>query len=209
MISVVIADTQPLFRDAVARVIRQDAGLQLSAELADGRELLAVIRREAPAVAVIARDLAQLDGERVLAAVARERLKTRVVLIFDGPRATSTWALLGEGAAGVLSRRVTGDALRSAVHRVAGGGTALCEEAQAAVADEIRVRRPLERPLLSHREQEVLGLLADGLAAPVIARRLQLGVTTVRTHIAHLYDKLEVNDRGQLVREAMRRKLLE
>jgi two-component system nitrate/nitrite response regulator NarL len=209
MISVVIADTQPLFRDAVARVIRQDAGLQLAGELADGRAALAAIRRDAPAVAVIARDLAGLDGERVLAAVVRERLGTRVVVLLDGAPDTSTWSLLGDGAAGVLSRSVTADALRSAVHRVAGGGTALCEGAQAAVAGEIRVRRPRERALLSRREQEVLGLLADGLSAPLIARRLQLGVTTVRTHIAHLYDKLEVNDRGQLVREAMRRKLLD
>ncbi|HEX6639602.1 MAG TPA: DNA-binding response regulator, partial [Thermoanaerobaculia bacterium] len=64
MISVVIADGQPLFRDAVARVIRQDAALQLAAELADGRAVLAAIRRDAPTVAVIARDLAELDGER-------------------------------------------------------------------------------------------------------------------------------------------------
>jgi two-component system nitrate/nitrite response regulator NarL len=209
MISVVIADMQPLFREAVARVIRQDAGLQLAAELADGRAVLAVIRRDVPTVAVIASDLAELDGERVLAAVARERLDTRVLMLIDGPPDTSTWSLLGNGAAGVLSRGVTADTLRSAVHRVAGGGTALCEDAQAAVADGIRVRHPREGPLLSPREQEVLDLLADGLGTPAIARRLQLGVTTVRTHVASLHDKVGVRSRAELVREAMRRKLLD
>ena len=157
---------QPLFRDAVARVIRQDADLQLAAELADGRAALAAIRRDVPTVAVIARDLAELDGERVLAAVARERLDTRVLVLIDGPPDTSTWSLLGNGAAGVLSRGVTAEALRSAVHRVATGGTALCEDAQAAVADGIRIRHPREGPLLSPREQEVLDLLADGLSTP-------------------------------------------
>jgi two-component system nitrate/nitrite response regulator NarL len=209
MISVIIADTQPLFRDAVARVIRQDAGLQLAAELADGRAVLAAIRRDVPTVAVIARDLAELDGERVLAAVARERLGTRVLVLTDGPPGTSTWSLLGNGAAGVLSRGVTAEALRSAVHRVATGGTALCEDAQAAVADEIRVRHPREGPLLSQREREVLDLLADGLSTPAIARRLQLGVTTVRTHVARLHDKFGVSNRAELVREGMRRKLLD
>lgn len=209
MISVVIADRQPLFRDAVARVIRQDADLQLAAELADGRAVLAAIRRDVPTVAVIARDLAELDGERVLAAVARERLDTRVLVLIDGPPGTSTWSLLGNGAAGVLTRGVTAEALRSAVHRVATGGTALCEDAQAAVADGIRIRHPREGPLLSPREQEVLDLLADGLSTPAIARRLQLGVTTVRTHVASLHDKVGVRSRAELVREAMRRKLLD
>jgi two-component system nitrate/nitrite response regulator NarL len=117
--------------------------------------------------------------------------------------------LLGDGAAGVLSRRVTPDAIRAAVYRVARGGTALCEEAQAAVADEIRARRPDDRPLLSPREQQVLELVADGLSAPQIARRLHLATSTVRTHLKRLYDKLEASDRAQLVRYAMRRKLLD
>ena len=74
---------------------------------------------------MIARDLRDLDGEGVLAAVIRERLPTRVVLLDQAP-GPQTWVLLGDGAAGVLSRRVTPEILRAAVHRVARGGTALC-----------------------------------------------------------------------------------
>jgi two-component system nitrate/nitrite response regulator NarL len=208
MIDVVIADLQPLFRDALARVIHQDPGLQLAGETGDGRAALAAIRTHSPAVALVARELGGLAGEGVLAAVMRERLPTRIVLLDPAP-GPEAWALLGDGAAGVLSRRVTPDAVRTAVHRVARGGTALCEEAQAAVAGEIRARRPGERALLSPREQEVLELVADGLSAPRIARRLQLATSTVRTHIQHLYDKLEASDRAQLVRQAMRRNLVD
>jgi two-component system, NarL family, nitrate/nitrite response regulator NarL len=123
--------------------------------------------------------------------------------------ASSAWDALGVGAAGVLSRRATPDAVRSAVRDVAGGGVALCDEAQRAVAGEIRARHPSDGPLLSAREQEVLELLADGLSAPAIAHRLQIATTTVRTHVQHLYEKLEARDRGQAVRHAMRRKLLD
>jgi two-component system nitrate/nitrite response regulator NarL len=208
VIDVLVADLQPLFRDALARVIRQDPELRLAGELGDGRAAVAAIRAHHPGVALVARELPELGGDGVLAAVVRERLSTRVVLLDPAP-GPEAWALLGDGAAGVLSRRVTPDAVRAAVHRVARGGTALCEEAQAAVAGEIRARRPGERTLLSPREQEVLELLADGLSAPQIARRLQLAISTVRTHIRHLYNKLEVSDRGQLVRHAMRRNLVD
>jgi two-component system nitrate/nitrite response regulator NarL len=208
MVTVLIADPQPLFRDALARVVRQDPSLQLVGETEDGRAAVAAIRDRSPSVALLARDLPGLDGEHVLAAVMRDRLASRVVLL-DGAASPRAWTLLGEGAAGVLSRRVTAEALRAAIHRVAGGGTALCEEAQAAVAVEIRTRQATRHPLLSPREQQVLDLVAEGLSAPQIARRLQLATSTVRTHHKHLLAKLEARDRAQLVRHAMRRKLLD
>jgi two-component system, NarL family, nitrate/nitrite response regulator NarL len=208
VIAVVIADAQPLFRDGLARVIRQDAELQLLAEATDGRAILASIRELGPRVALVARELSGLDGSGVLAAVAREGLATRMILLDPDP-GPEAWDLLGDGAAGVLSRRVTPDALRAAVHRVADGGTVLCDEVQAVVATEIRGRRVGERPLLSPREQQILELIGDGLSAPQIGRRLHLATSTVRTHHKHLLAKLEAGDRAQLVRHAMRRKLLD
>jgi two-component system nitrate/nitrite response regulator NarL len=208
MIDVVAGDPEPLFLDGLVRVIRQDAGLRLVADTADGRSALAAIRRHRPAVALLARGLARLSGERVLDAVIRDGLPTRVVLLDRAP-GDDVCDLLGEGAAGVLSRRVSADVVRAAVRRVAGGGTALCEDAQTAVAREIRAHRPRERPLLSARELEVLQLVAEGCSAPQIAARLQLATTTVRTHVQHLLDKLEARDRAQLIRNAMRRRLLE
>jgi two-component system nitrate/nitrite response regulator NarL len=208
MIDVVIADSHPLFRDALARVVRQDPELHLAAEAADGQAALAAIRKHAPAVAVVARDLTGLDGFRLLTAVVRTHPSTKVVML-DAAPGPETWELLGGGAAGILSRRVTADIVRRSVHRVAGGGTALCDDVQAVLAIEARARRPREFSLLTPRERQVLELVAEGLTTPAIARRLQLGATTVRTHLAHVYDKLGVRDRAQLIREAMRRGLID
>src|SRR5262249_18628988 len=112
-------------------------------------------------------------------------------------------------AAGVLSRSVSSDAIRAAVRTVAGGGTALCADAQAAVAGEIRARRPHEEPLLSAREREVLALVADGRTGPEIAAQLQVALTTVRPHIQRLLEKLDARDRAHMVHNAMRRHLLD
>jgi two-component system, NarL family, nitrate/nitrite response regulator NarL len=207
LIDVVIGDSLPLFRDALVRVIRQDAELSLAAEVADGRAALAVVEARRPDVALLARELEELSGDSVLAAIQRRRLPTRVVLLDASPGAHA-WALLAAGAASLLSRRATTDAVRAAVHRAARGEVVLCPEVQAAIAGEIRSRQP-ERPLLSPREQQVLELVGEGLSAPSIAQRLQLGRETVRTHLKRLYVKLEARDRGQLVRQAMRRGLLD
>lgn len=205
IIDLILADGRPLFRDAVARVIRQDPRLRLVAECHDGRAALAAVREHQPAVALIAREL---DGGAIVEIVTRERLATRVLLFDDAP-GPEIWTLLGSGAAGILSRHVTPDALRDAVQRVAAGGVVLSDDAQAALAGEIRSRDAAQRPLLSPREQQVLHLVADGLSAPQIARRLHLAPSTVRTHHKHLLAKLDAHDRAQLVRHAMRRNLVD
>ena len=79
-----------------------------------------------------------------------------------------------------------------------------------AVADEVTALRSRGTELcaLSPRELSVLHLMAGGLKAEQIAVELEVGMATVRTHIARLYRKLEVNDRGAAVAEAMRRGIL-
>jgi len=98
---------------------------------------------------------------------------------------------------------------RDAIAAVARGETVLAPEVQAGIAREIRLRSGDERPVLTAREREILGMTADGYSAPEIAERLTLSPTTVRTHLQHLYDKLGVSDRAAAVAEAMRRGLLE
>jgi two-component system nitrate/nitrite response regulator NarL len=208
MIDVVVCDGHPLFLDGLARVIRQDRDLRLAAETGDGTGALAAIRAHRPHVALVTEELGELDLPRLLGALRRDGVPTRVVLLHADPRAAA-WEALGHGAAGVLSRRASADMVRRAVRDVASGGAALCPEAQAALAAEVRVRRPADGPALSPRELEVLRLIAQGLSAPAIAARLQLATTTVRTHAQRLREKLDASDRAQLVYHAMRLNLLD
>jgi two-component system nitrate/nitrite response regulator NarL len=63
--------------------------------------------------------------------------------------------------------------------------------------------------VLTDREREILRLIADGKSFPEIASELYLGVTTVKTHAQHIYDKLHVSDRAAAVAEGIRRRLIE
>lgn len=208
-VSVLVADAQPLYRDAVARAVRQDVALRLLAEEADGRAALSQIRRLRPDVAVIDLDLPKLEGRRVIDAVVRDRLPTRVVVVSAILGADAMFGAIGAGAAGYLSKSVTSEELRRAIRAAAVGDSHLDPPVQTVVAREIRLRHRDERPLLSEREIDVLRLIAEGLSGPEICRRLHLSRSTVKTHTAHLFEKLHVRERAAAVAVAMRRGLLD
>ena len=77
------------------------------------------------------------------------------------------------------------------------------------LVSEIRLRKQHDAPALTPREQEILHLIAAGNSLPQIAKDLYLGLTTVKTHVQHLYEKLGVSDRAAAVASAMRRGLIE
>jgi two-component system, NarL family, nitrate/nitrite response regulator NarL len=170
---------------------------------------LEAIGEQRPDVAVIDRSLAQLSGEQVLNAVRRDGLGTRVILMAAEPPSEVVYAAIANGAAGYLTTGVEARQLCEAISAVARGRIVLAPELQAGLAGQIRRREVRDRPLLSDREREALMLIAEGLTAPAIGRRLHLSTGTVKTHLAHLYEKLEVSDRAAAVAQAMRRGLLE
>jgi two-component system, NarL family, nitrate/nitrite response regulator NarL len=161
-------------------------------------------------VAVLDVRLPDLDGLQVLNAVVRDGLPTRVLFLSASGDPEVVYRAVQGGAAGYFRKEADRDAILNGIAAVASGRTAIEPELQAGVFDQIRLRGTSEeRPILTAREREVLGLMADGLSAPQIAQRLIVAPPTVKTHQARLYEKLGVSDRAAAVAEAMRRGLLE
>jgi two-component system, NarL family, nitrate/nitrite response regulator NarL len=208
-IKVLVADGQPIYLDGVARVIRQDAGFQVVAETGDGKRALAEIARLAPDVALVDATIGPLRGERIVIAVRRERIPTRIVLLAASPESASVYRALAEGAAGCLTKQVSAEQLRRALVTAARGEVVIGDGLPTGLAAEIRLREDGDRPVLSDRERAVLRLLADGQRSPEIGRALHLAPTTVKGHLSRIYEKLEVGDRAAAVAVAMRRGLLE
>jgi two-component system nitrate/nitrite response regulator NarL len=208
-IRVLAADNHPLYLEAIAAAIRRAPGLELVAEVTDGRSALDQVRELEPDVALLDLRMPELDGMQVLNAIVREELGTRVVFLSAHVDGGTVYAAVGAGASGYLSKDAGAAAVCDAIAVAARGGTVLPTELQAGIAAEIRLRSEEDRPLLTKREQEVLRLVADGCSAPDTAKRLQLSQGTVKSHLQHLYQKLGVSDRAAAVAEAMRRGLLE
>ncbi len=208
-IAVVVADDHPLYRKAVVEAIKGRAELEFVGEAGDGRAALDAIRADRPDVALLDVRMPKLDGMEVLNAVVRDGLPTKVIFLTAHVDSLNAYEAVGAGAAGYLPKEASGEAICDAIAAVSRGETVLAPEIQAGIAREIRLRSREDRPLLTPREREILGLTADGHSAPDIAERLTLSPTTVRTHLQHLYEKLGVSDRAAAVAEAMRRGLLE
>jgi two-component system nitrate/nitrite response regulator NarL len=209
-VSVVVADDHPLFREGIERAVRERPDLQLVGAAADGRKALAQIRELTPQVAVLDVRQPDLDGLQVHNAVVRDGLPTRVLFLSASGDPEVVYRAVQGGAAGYFRKEADRDAILNGIAAVASGRTAIEPELQAGVFDQIRLRGTSEeRPILTAREREVLGLMADGLSAPQIAQRLIVAPPTVKTHQARLYEKLGVSDRAAAVAEAMRRGLLE
>ncbi len=206
---VVLADDHPLFRDGLARRIRERPELELIGEARDGVEALAAIRELCPDVAVLDIKMPRVDGIRVAEAVTRDHLETRVVMLSAYLESALVFKALAAGARGFLSKDADRQEVCEAIIAVARGEVVLPPGLHSGLVGQIRAHGAVEAPRLTIREREVLTLVAAGDSAPQIGRRLHLSTGTVKTHLQHLYEKLEVNDRAAAVAEAMRRGLLE
>jgi two-component system nitrate/nitrite response regulator NarL len=138
-----------------------------------------------------------------------EGAETRIVFLSAAMDGAVVHRLLSGGAAGYLSRQSPRHEICDAIVSVAQGRIVLSADAQACLAEHLQDRAADPPVRLSDREQAVLCLIADGLSAPAIGRRMHLSESTVRTHAQHLYEKLGVSERAAAVAQAMRRGLIE
>src|SRR5690242_1489957 len=106
-VTVLVGESQPLFLDALARVVRQDPDCALVGEIPDGRAALRAIRELAPAIALLGEPLDGLSAHRVARATARDGLPTRSILLFGGRDGDDAFRALADGAAACLTRGVS------------------------------------------------------------------------------------------------------
>jgi two-component system nitrate/nitrite response regulator NarL len=208
-VRVLVAARQPLLREAVARAVRQRVDLQLVAEVPDGPAALEAIERAAPDVAVVDSRLPRLDGGRVVRAVVRDGLDTRVLLLGAGGDSDGAYDALAAGAAGWLSAATHERELCGAIVAVARGGIAVSPDAQTALAAAIRRRASGDEPLLDARERRMLALVAQGRSASEIAAEMHVATGVVRSRLPRLYQRLGVSDRAAAVAVAIRRGLID
>ena len=208
-VTVLVADDHPLYREGVVRALSASGQVEIVGEAEDGRAALAQIQEHLPDVALLDYKLPELDGVAVTNAVVRDQLPTRVLLVSAFTDSGVVYQALETGAAGFVSKEARREQIVDAVLACARGENVVPPAVASGLVSEIRLRKQDERPALTQREQEILKLIAAGKSLPEIAKELYLGLTTVKTHVQHLYEKLGVSDRAAAVANAMRRGLIE
>ena len=198
---VVIAEDLALLRDGLTRLLR-DNGFDVVDAVADGDALVHAVRRERPDIAIVDIRLPPTfrdEGLRAALELRRTAPDTAVLMVSQYVEQTYAAELLAEGGGGVgylLKDRIMNvDEFVDAVRRVAEGGTALDAEVVAQLFSDRRAKGPLER--LTPREQEVLGLMAEGRSNAGIASALVLSLGAVEKHIASIFTKLGLQQSGE------------
>jgi len=207
-VRVLLAEDHPVYLEGLSAAIGAAQDLDLARVCEDGAEALDGIREHRPEVAVLDLRLPVLTAREVLAQLAEEELPTRVLILSAHLEGEAIVECLELGATGYMAKDATRADILDAIRTVASGQAVISTEAQTRMAEEIRRRAQDTREALSAREREILGLLAEGVSAPDIARRLYLSPATVKTHLHNVYEKLGVSERAAAVAEGMRRGLI-
>jgi two-component system nitrate/nitrite response regulator NarL len=206
-VRVVVADDHPAMRGALARLVREQPGLELVGEAADGEQALMLIDQLMPDVALLDVRMPTGDGLSLLPRIRAGRGSVRVLLISGNDDCEVAHEAIRQGAAGFLSKDVEEAEIADAIFAVAAGGSVLSARLQSGVLDLVR-QRAGGAVQLSRREHQLLELGSAGLTTSEIASHLCLSPNTVKTYWQRLYEKLGTSDRANAVAEAMRRGLL-
>jgi DNA-binding NarL/FixJ family response regulator len=202
MIRVAVADDQALVRAGFRMIVQSQPDLQVVGEAADGQDAVDLIRSERPDVVLMDVRMPRLDG---IAATRQVAAFTRVVILTTYELDEYVFDALAAGASAFLLKAAPPEELIHAIRVVAAGDALLAPSVTRRLIEEF-ARRPQpasrkvrELETLTDREREVLREVAGGFTNAEIAQRLFVSETTVKTHVAHMLDKLELRDRVQAV----------
>ena len=173
----------------------------------DGHQALVAIREHRPDVAVLDIRMPILDGLDVSRRIRGLGLETRVLFLSEYSTGELVLQALTAGGSGYLTKSAPIEDICDAIRTVNDGGSVLPDSVGTELAGVLRERGDTGTHL-TPREVGVLQLVSEGCSAREIGERLHLATPTIKTHLANLYAKLGVNDRGAAVAEGIRRGVL-
>jgi DNA-binding NarL/FixJ family response regulator len=210
MIRVVIADDHGIVRSGLKMLIDRQHDMQVVAEAGDGVTALEQAQAQRPQVAVLDVSMPRMTGLQAAREIRSHVPDTRVLLLSMHDDERYFLEGLEAGAAGYVLKRAADTDLIGAVRTVAEGRTFLSDDAQRTLMDEwLENGSPQPDDRLTPRELEVVKLIAEAFTNRQIAATLKLSEKTVESHRANVLSKLDMRDRVELVRYAIRRGLVE
>jgi DNA-binding NarL/FixJ family response regulator len=204
--TVVIADDQDLVRNGLRLILGSEPDIHVVGEAADGASARRLVDELDPDVVLMDVQMPGEDGLTATRRLVADGARSRVLVLTTFDLDEYVYDALAAGASGFLLKDMAGEEICHAVRQAARGADALLAPAVtrrlverfARTGTRAGHRHPgLDR--LTERELEVLQLMAEGLANQEIASRLYIGETTVKTHVARIFTKLDARDRVQAV----------
>jgi two-component system, NarL family, response regulator len=198
-IRVLIADDVAIVRQGLATIVDRDPEMTAIAQAEDGQQAIALFREYQPDVTLMDLRMPQMGGVEAIVAICAEFKQARIMVLttYDGDE--DIYRGLQAGAQGYLLKDAKPHELLNAIRTIHSGQKYVPPEVGAKLVQR------MNNPELSERELDVLRLMAQGMNNLDIAAALNIGESTVKSHVNRILSKLGVNDRTQAVIVAIKR----
>jgi DNA-binding NarL/FixJ family response regulator len=201
VIRVLVADDHPMFRDGLRMMIEATDDIEVTAEVADGTDVVGAIAGLEVDLALLDVNMPGLNGIDAAARLTASRPEVAVLMLTMFDDDASVFAALRAGARGYVLKDSGREGLLRAIRAVAGGEAIFSPSIAGRVLDFFARRRPSvapeDFPMLTARERDVLHLIAQGRSNPQISAQLGLSPKTTSNYVSAILTKLQVRDRAE------------
>jgi len=202
-----------MVRAGFRRLLADEPDIDVVAEADNGLEAVEKAERFAPTVVLMDIRMPQLDGIEATRRILTVNPAARILILTTFDLEEYVYEALRAGASGFVLKDDPPEQLIAAIHTVAAGDALLSPAITKRVIKQFgrmpRPTPPKELDELTNREREIFRLVVDGLSNAEIGKELHISETTVKTHVTHVFQKLNVRDRVQAVVLAYRTGLAE
>jgi two-component system, NarL family, response regulator LiaR len=202
-IKVIIVDDHSVVRQGLRMFLGTDPELVIIGEAREGSEAVRIVSDQRPDIVLMDLIMPGMDGLTAIPIIRRESPETEVIALTSVIEDTSVVEAIRAGAIGYLLKDTESFELCRAIRAAAAGQVQMSPQVLNRLIREVRTPE-IGRESLTERENEVLRLLASGRSNKEIAKELNIGEQTVKTHVSHILDKLGVPSRTQAVLYAIR-----
>jgi DNA-binding NarL/FixJ family response regulator len=210
VIRVLLADDHTIVRAGLREILADTGDIEAAGEAGTGAEVLARVREGEYDVLVLDMSMPGRSGVELIKQLKKEKPRLRILVLSMHSEAQYAVRAIKAGASGYITKDGAADQLVAAIRRIAAGGAFVSPEAAEQLA------RAFDRPadaaphtLLSDREFQVFQAIVMGKSITAIAGELSLSVKTVSTHKTRVMEKMGISNQAEMVRYAIRHKLLD
>ena len=210
-IRVLIVDDHPIVRQGLATVLDQQEDLIVVGQAVDGVDAVAQAQELLSDIILMDLQMPQMDGVEAMRRIIGERTGSRIIILTTYATDEYIFSGIEAGAQGYLLKDSPPDEVVTAIRTVHQGDSMIQPRVASRLLDRLGQLSHAHPPetLLSVREIEVLQVMATGAANKEIANQLQIGQSTVKTHIVRIFNKLGVNGRLEAVSEGVKKGIIE